>query len=86
MLLARIYECFPLLCPHCGAEMRIIAFVTESASIQRILEHIGEPITPPQIPCARAPPLETPIDQDPPYDLTAPEPYPDYELDQRIDW
>ncbi len=86
MLLARIYECFPLLCPHCGAEMRIIAFVTEPASIQRILNHIGEPITPPQIPCARAPPLETPIDQDPDYDPTAPEPSPDYEFDQRINW
>ena len=28
LLLARIYEVFPLLCPKCGGEMRIIAFVT----------------------------------------------------------
>jgi len=27
MLLARIYEAFPLICPRCGAEMRIIAFI-----------------------------------------------------------
>ncbi len=31
-LLARIYECFPLLCPRCGNEMRLIAFITEPAS------------------------------------------------------
>ena len=43
MLLARIYEVFPLVCRHCGAEMRIIAFVTETASVTRILQHIGEP-------------------------------------------
>ena len=27
MLLARIYECLPLLCPKCGKPMRIIAFM-----------------------------------------------------------
>jgi hypothetical protein len=27
LLLARIYECLPLLCPRCGEPMRIIAFV-----------------------------------------------------------
>ncbi len=43
MLLARIYEVFPLICPHCGAELRIIAFLTESDPIVRILDHIGEP-------------------------------------------
>jgi len=29
MLLARLFDAFPLLCPKCGAEMRIIAFITE---------------------------------------------------------
>jgi len=29
MLLARIYKSAPLACPHCGADMRIIAFVTK---------------------------------------------------------
>ena len=27
-LLARIYEVFPLRCPDCGSEMRILAFLT----------------------------------------------------------
>lgn len=30
-------------CPRCDQDMRIIAFVIESASVQRILDYIGEP-------------------------------------------
>jgi hypothetical protein len=56
MLLARIYEVFPLTCPRCGAEMRIIAFITEAVDVRAILEHIGEPATPPRIASARGPP------------------------------
>jgi Putative transposase len=41
ILIARIYEVFPLLCPICGGPMRIIAFITHSADIRRILDHIG---------------------------------------------
>jgi hypothetical protein len=40
-LIARIYEVFPLLCPMCGGQMRLIAFVTEGTQIRRILDHIG---------------------------------------------
>jgi hypothetical protein len=35
MLLARLFESLPLVCPNCGADMRIIAFVTEAAPVQR---------------------------------------------------
>ena len=46
-LIARIYEVFPLNCPNCGGQMRIIAFITFSADIHKILEHIGmEPESP----------------------------------------
>jgi hypothetical protein len=37
VLIARIYEAFPLLCPMCGGQMRIIAFITHSAEIRHIL-------------------------------------------------
>jgi hypothetical protein len=37
VLIARIYEVFPLLCPICGGQMRIIAFITYSADIHQIL-------------------------------------------------
>jgi len=56
MLLARIYAAFPLTCLQCGAEMRIIAFITEAVDVRAILEHIGEPATPPRIASARGPP------------------------------
>jgi len=58
MLIARIYEVFPLLCPRCNHPMKIIAFITEPASLSRILGHLGEPTKPPQIHPARAPPQQ----------------------------
>ena len=42
MLITRIYEVFPLLCPICGGQMRIIAFITHSAEIRHILTTSGQ--------------------------------------------
>ncbi len=56
LLLVRIYECLPLLCPRCGEPMRIIAFVQEPAVVEKILTHIGEPVSPPAILPPRSPP------------------------------
>ena len=39
-------QVFPLLCPA-AASLRIIAFVTDAASIQRLLGYLGEPIQAP---------------------------------------
>jgi hypothetical protein len=41
VLIARIYEVFPLLCPLCGGQMHLIAFITEGMQIRKILDHIG---------------------------------------------
>lgn len=57
VLVARIYEVLPLLCPSCGGQMRIIAFITRSADIRHILEHIGVESQAPRIIPARGPPL-----------------------------
>ena len=57
MLIARIYEVFPLLYPICGGQMRIIAFITHSADVRRILNHIGVASVPSHISPARWPPL-----------------------------
>jgi hypothetical protein len=95
MLLARIYEAFPPPCPRCGAEMRIIAFITAAVDVRAILEHIGEPAIPPRIAQARGPPecyedaTEHAIDAEAgsagdPYAQPAPE-Y-EYEHDQRVSW
>ena len=32
-----------MLCPQCGGEMKIVAFITEAVAISRILNHLGEP-------------------------------------------
>ena len=39
-LIRRVYEVDPLVCPRCGAEMRVIGFITEPRVIRRILDHI----------------------------------------------
>jgi hypothetical protein len=57
VLIARIYEVFPLLCPLCGGQMRLIAFITNGAEVRKILEHIGVDCEPPHITPARGPPL-----------------------------
>ena len=36
--------------------MRILAFVTEEASVQRLLEHLGDAATPAPLSPSRAPP------------------------------
>ena len=46
MLLARIYETLPLVCPNCHAPMRIIAFITEAGTVRKILDHLGETAQP----------------------------------------
>ena len=79
-LLARIYEVLPLICTHCGAEMRLIAAITDKPSIERILIHIGEPARPPPVSPARGPPeWEWDFDQRPVEEVIAA--IPDYEFD-----
>jgi len=86
LLLARIYEIFPLLCAKCGGEMRIIAFISEAPAVREILTYLGEPTSPPRMAPARGPPLwEMPDAGQGQFDPNA-QPAPDYEFDQRIAW
>jgi len=87
MLLARVYEINPLVCPRCGGEMRIISFVTELEAVGRILRHIREPDSAPEISPARGPPefyLE--LDQRQTWDIDAMDPAPGFEYDQTVNW
>jgi hypothetical protein len=93
-LIARIYEVFPLLCPLCGGQMRLIAFITKCVQIRKILDHIGVDSEPPHISPARGPPLwddcsDAQMDEGvhikPDWNLAA-QLAPDYEVDQRISW
>ena len=91
MLLARIYEVWPLTCSFCGAQMRIIAFIAEPAAVRQTLEHLGEPTRPPRFAPARGPPLweavtaAPPADHEPRWDPSA-QPLPQIEFDQRLTW
>ncbi len=56
-LIKKVYESDPLLCPYCGAEMRIVAFVVEASSLRRLLLGVG--LGPQEAePLPRAPPGE----------------------------
>ena len=57
-LIRKVYEIDPLLCPYCGATMRIVAFLIDFASLRRILGHLGFAPQQPE-PLAHAPPDET---------------------------
>lgn len=86
LLLARLYAVFPLRCSLCGAEMQLIAFITDPSTVRDILTHRGEPITPPTIAPARGPPLwEMPPAGQREIDPQA-RPAPDCEFDQRVAW
>jgi hypothetical protein len=39
-LIKRIYEVDPLVCPSCGSEMKVIAFITEHDVVDAILGHL----------------------------------------------
>jgi hypothetical protein len=57
-LMARVGEEFPLACPTCGGDIRLIAFITEPGPIRKILTHLGEPLEPPPVSPARGPPTD----------------------------
>jgi hypothetical protein len=91
MLLARIYEAFPLACPICHAQMRIIAFIDDASTVRKILDHIGESAQPPRIAPARGPPLweaamaSEQACNDPQWDMSV-QHVPEFEFDQSVAW
>ncbi|MCP3853037.1 MAG: hypothetical protein GY694_22830 [Gammaproteobacteria bacterium] len=94
MLLARIYNLFPLLCPQCGAEMQVIAVIQDKPVINKILKSVGEVIEPPVlrpegsalgVSPARGPPSWDDYNQD----LSVAEneqSIPDFEFNQCVSW
>ncbi len=87
MLLAKIFEINPLLCPSCGSEMKIIAFVIEMKPIGQILRHIGELDHAPAISPACDPPIFcAEIDQTQYGNDNAVNPTAEYEFDQTVSW
>jgi hypothetical protein len=57
-LLALVGEEFPLTCPRCGGDIRLISFITDPGLIWKILMHLGEPLEPPRVSPTRGPPVD----------------------------
>jgi hypothetical protein len=49
---------FPLACPSCGGDIRLISFITDPGPIRKILTHLGEPLESPRVSPARGPPVD----------------------------
>ncbi|NIP54530.1 MAG: IS91 family transposase, partial [Phycisphaerae bacterium] len=60
-LIKRVYEVDPLVCPKCGGEMKLIAFIQDSKEITKIMDNLG-------LPHYRAPPPVAPTVIEPYYD------------------
>jgi hypothetical protein len=69
------------------ADERIVAFITGSSPVQRILTHIGEPARLPPTAPARGPPAgdDALADPVPDWDALA-QPESEYLLDQQVQW
>ena len=65
--------------------MRLIAVVTQSASVKPASLHLGLPAEAPSAAPARDPPVDD-IDQSPTFDLTDPAPVSEDEFDQTVSW
>jgi len=53
-MIRKVYEVDPMLCPQCGGRMKIIAFLTDYAVVDKIIDHlklsfIAERPPPPQV-------------------------------------
>ena len=40
-------EEFPLACPNCGGDIRLISFIIQPQTSRKILTHVGESLEPP---------------------------------------
>jgi len=39
-MIRKVYEVDPMLCPECGGTMKIVAFITDYAAVDRIIDHL----------------------------------------------
>ena len=39
-MIRKVYEVDPMVCPQCGGKMRVIAFLTDYAVVDRIIDHL----------------------------------------------
>ena len=39
-MIRKVYEVDPMICPKCGGAMKVVAFITEYAVVDRIIDHL----------------------------------------------
>jgi len=39
-MIRKVYEVDPMICPKCGGTMKVVAFITEHAVVDRIIDHL----------------------------------------------
>jgi uncharacterized protein (UPF0212 family) len=39
-MIRKVYEVDPMTCPKCGSRMKVVAFITEHAVVDRIIDHL----------------------------------------------
>jgi transposase len=39
-MIRKVYEVDPMVCPKCGGQMKVIAFLTDYAVVDRIIDHL----------------------------------------------
>jgi len=39
-MIRKVYEVDPLICPRCGGRMKVVAFLTDDAVVDRIIDHL----------------------------------------------
>jgi len=39
-MIRKVYEVDPMVCPKCGSRMKVVAFLTEHAVVDRIIDHL----------------------------------------------
>jgi len=39
-MIRKVYEVDPMVCPKCGGQMKVVAFLTEHAVVDRIIDHL----------------------------------------------
>jgi hypothetical protein len=54
-LIRRVYETDPLVCPRCGAEMRVVSFITNPRVVRQIVDHLRKRDRPARPPPPRVP-------------------------------
>ena len=82
-LIKKVWEVDPLICPHCGAKMKLIALIDDDQVIEKILRHLklwpepAEPACLSRAPPSTPPPGGTERIIEPYFD----DPFPDYDTE-----